>query len=309
MSSNKKKTPTEPKGKKKPVALVLASGGAKGFAHIGAIEELENQGYEIASIAGTSMGALVGGIYAAGGLDQVKEWMYHLTRKKVFSLADFTWSTHALLKGNRLMKALQEQVPDTPIEQLRIPFCAVATDLRTGSEVVFRSGSLYEAIRASISVPMLFTPVEMDDMLLVDGGITNGLPLDQVKRTPGDLLVAVNLEDYRWEESDDTPPQKVKTSSQGHQGKTEHTHTGFQPLRKIQNSINALSNNYISLTYDTLSILMKRNTEMALRLTPPDLYLNVELGDYGSYDYDCAEEIAALGREQMRKTILDYEHT
>ncbi len=283
--------------KKKRVALVLASGGAKGFAHIGAIEELESQGYEITSIAGTSMGALIGGIYAAGGLDQVKEWMYQLTRMKVFSLADFTWSTHALLKGNKLMKALQKQVPDCSIEDLRIPYCAVATDLKTGNEVVFRNGSLFDAIRASISIPMLFTPVEMNDMLLIDGGITNGLPLDRIQRTEGDLLVAVNLEDYRWEGNDNFESRHEETSSRF------PSLSGIKPLRSLQKGINALSNNYISLTYDTLSILMKRNTELALRLTPPDIYLNVELGEFGSYDYDRAEEIAALGREQMKETL------
>lgn len=273
---------------KKKVALVLASGGAKGFAHIGAIEALEECGYEITSIAGTSMGSLIGGIYAAGGLDSVKEWMFDLTGSKVFSLVDFTFSSHALLKGNRLMEALKGRVPDCNIEDLSIPFAAVATDLKQGREVVFRSGSLYNAIRASISIPMLFRPVEMGEMLLIDGGITNGLPLDRVERTPGDTLVAVNLEDYEWDDEED----KTLSSTQ--------KFSPFEMLsRKFQAGLNALSNNYISMTYDTISILMKRNTEMALRLTPPDIYLNVDLGEYGSYDYDEAEAIARLGHEQM----------
>ncbi len=237
------------------------------------------------------MGALIGGLYAAGGLDQAKEWMFDLTRSKVFSLVDFTFSSHALLKGNRLMEAMQERVPDCNIEDLSIPFCAVATDLKQGQEIVFRSGSLYNAIRASISIPMLFRPVEMDNMLLIDGGITNGLPLDRVERTEGDILVAVNLEDYEWDDSEEAVTTTHKSS----------------PLsilsKKLRNSLNALSNNYISLTYDTISILMKRNTEMALRLTPPDLYLNVEVGEYDSYDYDQAEAIARLGYEQMMAVL------
>ena len=273
---------------KQKVALVLASGGAKGFAHIGAIEALEESGYEITSIAGASMGALIGGIYAAGGLDKVKEWMYDLTDREVFRLVDFTLSPHALVKGNRLMDALKAIVPDCNIEDLDIPYCAVATDLKEGQEVVFRSGSLYDAIRASISIPMLFRPVEHGDMLLIDGGITNGLPLDRVVRTEGDKLVAVNLEDYEWED-DEVERQQME-------GKA----SPFSILsRKFQKGLNALSNNYISLTYDTISILMKRNTEMALRLTPPDIYLNVSLGEYGSHDYDEAEAIARLGHEQM----------
>ena len=280
---------TSPKQK---VALVLASGGAKGFAHIGAIEALEESGYEITSIAGASMGALIGGIYAAGGLDKVKEWMYDLTDREVFRLVDFTFSPNALVKGNRLMDALKAIVPDCNIEDLNIPYCAVATDLKEGQEVVFRSGSLYDAIRASISIPMLFRPVEHGDMLLIDGGITNGLPLDRVVRTEGDKLVAVNLEDYEWEDDEEERQQMAGKASP------------FSILsRKFQKGLNALSNNYISLTYDTISILMKRNTEMALRLTPPDIYLNVSLGEYGSHDYDEAEAIAKLGREQMLEVL------
>lgn len=276
------------------VALTLASGGAKGFAHIGAIEALEEAGYEISSIAGTSMGALVGGLYAAGGLDRAKKWMYDLTGKTVFSLADFTLSPHALLNGNRIIEALEAQVPDCNIQDLPIPYCAVATDLKEGCEYVFRSGSLYDAIRASISIPMLFRPVEMGDKLLIDGGITNGLPLEHTQRTPGDILVAINLEDYKWEADDDKPTKPAKAP------KSSRLATLSQKLHK---GINALSNNYISMTYDTISILMKRNIELSLRLTPPDLYLNIDLGPYGSYDYDQAQAISKLGKEQMTELL------
>ncbi len=283
--------------KKQKVALVLASGGAKGFAHIGAIEALEDAGYAITSVAGTSMGALVGGIYAAGGLDKVKEWMYQLTREKVISLFDFTWSPRALIRGESLMIALQQLVPDCPIESLRIPYCASATDLKTGHEVTFSQGSLYDAIRSSISLPMVFTPVAMNQMLLVDGGITNGLPLDRVSRTEGDMLVAVNLEDYQYDES---KPSENPIWNQ-------HP-TLTKPIRKLQAGLNALSNNYLTMVYDMIAILMKRNTEMALRLTPPDIYLNVDVHEYGSYDYDKAESISRLGYEQMTQLLLARPH-
>jgi NTE family protein len=239
------------------------------------------------------MGALIGGIYAAGGLDKVKEWMYDLTDKEVFRLVDFTLSPHALEKGDRIIDALKAIVPDCDIETLKIPYCAVATNVKEGEEVVFRSGSLYDAIRASISIPMLFRPVEYGEMLLIDGAITNGLPLDRVKRTKGDLLVAVNLDDYEWEEDN--------TNVAHHQQEDVSPFTLLS--RKFQAGLNALSNNYISLTYNTISILMKRNTEMSLRLTPPDIYLNVDLKEYGSHDYDEAEAIAKLGYEQMMKVL------
>ena len=137
--------------KKRRVALVLAGGGARGVAHIGAIEELERQGFEISAVAGTSMGALVGGVYASGYLEPFKEWMRALDKYKVFSLVDFALSTEGLVKGDRVMEAMKELVPDVQIERMPVPFAAVAADLLTGDEVVLDSGGLYDAIRASIS--------------------------------------------------------------------------------------------------------------------------------------------------------------
>lgn len=284
---------------KKKIALVLASGGAKGFAHIGAIEALEESGYEITSIAGTSMGSLVGGIYAAGGLEKVKEWMFGLTLRKVLNLVDFTFSNYALVNGNRVIDALKEIVPDCDIESLPIPYCAVATDVKDGAEYVFRSGSLYEAIRASISIPMLFRPVDINGKIFIDGGITNGLPLDKVVRTPGDILVGVNLEDYEWDEDEEINDVKLFSNYP--------RISRLIPMKKIQNSINMLSNNYVSMAYNTISILMKRNTELSLQLTPPDIYLNIDVGEYGSYDYDKARELYELGKSQMLETLRNYE--
>ena len=174
--------------KKRRVALVLAGGGARGVAHIGAIEELERQGFEISAVAGTSMGALVGGVYASGYLEPFKEWMRALDKYKVFSLVDFALSTEGLVKGDRVMEAMKELVPDVQIERMPVPFAAVAADLLTGDEVVLDSGGLYDAIRASISIPSVFRPVHRDGRVLVDGGTVNPLPLNRVRREEGDLL-------------------------------------------------------------------------------------------------------------------------
>jgi len=145
--------------KKRRAALVLAGGGARGVAHIGAIEELESQGFEVHAVAGTSMGALVGGMYASGHLEPFKEWMYTLDKYKVFGLVDFALSTEGLVKGDRVMRAMKELVPDVKIEKMPLPFAAVAADLLTGREVVLDRGGLYDAIRASISIPSVFRPV------------------------------------------------------------------------------------------------------------------------------------------------------
>ena len=177
----------------KDVALVLSSGGARGLVHIGVIEELEEQGYHISSIAGASMGALIGGVYAAGKLTEFREWMKGIDKRKMVELTDFSLSINHLVKGNRIIDAIKEIVPDTPIENLPIPYCAVATDWETGREVTFRKGSLFGAIRASISLPAYYEPVRINGMVLIDGGIVNPLPLNRVARKKGDLLVGVDV--------------------------------------------------------------------------------------------------------------------
>ena len=136
----------------KSVALVLSGGGARGLAHIGAIESLERHGYEITSVAGCSMGALIGGMFAAGKLPEVKDWMFALDRRKILSLVDFSFSLTHLVKGVKVIDALKEIVPDVNIEDLPIPYTAVATDWNSGKEIVFDRGSLYEAIRANTAL-------------------------------------------------------------------------------------------------------------------------------------------------------------
>ena len=177
----------------KKVALALASGGPRGFAYIGAIEELQARGYQITAVSGTSAGALVGGIFVAGGLQAFKEWLYGLDPVKVMSLMDFSISKNHLVKGDKVIKAIKERVPEVNIENLPIPFTAVATDLFTGEEVLFREGPLFNAIRASISIPSMFRPVKWKGRTLVDGGMVNTFPLNRVQRTPGDILVGFNV--------------------------------------------------------------------------------------------------------------------
>ena len=181
--------------KTKDVALVLSSGGPRGWAYIGAIEELESRGYNITSIAGTSIGSLIGGIYAAGKLADIKEWLFSLDAWKVFSLMDISISKNHLVKGDKVIGAIKEIVPDVNIEDLNIPYKAIAADLYTGEEVVFDRGALFEAIRASISIPSLFRPVKYGFRTLVDGGVVNTMPLDRVDRNGNDIVVAFDVND------------------------------------------------------------------------------------------------------------------
>lgn len=176
------------------VALVLGSGGARGYAHIGVIEALEARGFEIISIAGCSMGALIAGIYAAGKLPEYQEWVCNLDYLDVLKLVDVTWSPMGAMRANKVMSKLEELVGDMLIEDLPIPVTTVATDLIRQREVWFQNGPLLQAIRASIAVPGVITPVHVGGQVLVDGGLLNPLPIMPILAThEADFVVAVNV--------------------------------------------------------------------------------------------------------------------
>ena len=256
--------------KKRKAALVLAGGGARGVAHIGAIEELERQGFEIAAVAGTSMGALVGGVYASGRLTEFKEWMCTLDKYKVFGLVDFTLSSEGLVKGDRVIKAMQELVPDVRIEQMPVPFAAVAADLLTGREVVLDRGGLYEAIRASISIPSVFRPVHRDGMVLVDGGTVNPLPLNRVRREEGDLLVAVDV----------SAP------------------FGADPTTRANASLN-----YYKVLIASSQIMQQHITQLMCRLYRPDVLVQMPADSYGMFEFYRAAELIEAGRAATRAAL------
>ena len=137
------------------------------------------------------MGALVGGIYGVGKLQEFKIWLYTLDKLDVFKLIDFTLSSQGLIKGDRVFNKMKEFIPDMNIEDLKIHYAATATDILNNKEVVFKQGSIYEAIRASVAIPTVITPVKKDNKLLVDGGVMNSLPINHVKRTEDDILIVV----------------------------------------------------------------------------------------------------------------------
>lgn len=176
----------------KRVALVLGSGGARGYAHIGVIEEIERRGYDIACVAGCSMGAVVGGIYAAGKLEEYRNWIESLDYLDVLRLVDVSFRLGAI-RGDKVFGQIRKIVGEINIEQLRIPYTAVATDLTNQQEIWFQEGCLHQAMRASAAIPSLFTPVMQGNRMLVDGGILNPLPIVPVVSSHCDLIIAVNL--------------------------------------------------------------------------------------------------------------------
>lgn len=256
------------------VALVLSSGGARGIAHIGVIEELLERGYTITSVSGASMGSLVGGIYAAASFEGIlafQEWLSVIDKKKMFDLMDFTLSWDGLVKGDRVVKALTRLIPDRYIEDLHIPYSAVATDILTGEEVVFEKGKLFDAIRASISIPSVFKPYKLDNRILVDGCVCNPLPLSRIRRRKGDLLVAADVC-----APSENPPKKSEI-------------------------------NYYSLLGHTTNIMIQKLTATQVEKYSPDILINIPYDRYSVMEFYKSKEIMEIGREKAKKALDDFE--
>lgn len=299
----------------KNVALALASGGPRGFAYIGAIEELQARGYTITSVAGASAGSLVGGIFAAGGMKPFKEWLFSLDPMKVMALMDVSVSKNFLVKGERVIKEIKSFVPDVNIEDLPIPFSAIATDLYTGEEVIFRKGPLFSAIRASISIPSMFKPVKWKGRTLVDGGMVNTFPLNRVQRTPGDILVGFNVNQIDAAQIQGFLDSRAAIAQER---ESEHSllgriQAGLQQRQLEASASNSwipvgADDNFASILQRSFGIMNCSLSRIAIELTPPDVLASLPYDSYhGVYGYSHAEEIATLGRQLMAEALDQYE--
>lgn len=240
----------------KTISLVLGSGGARGLAHIGIIRWLEEQGYEIQTIAGSSIGALVGGVYCAGKLDVYEKWVRALQKKDVIKLLDFAFSRSGLFSGDRIMQTLKELLGDVKIEDLPIKFTAVASDLDTEKEVWFDDGSLFNAIRASISIPTIFTPVNYRGHMLVDGAMLNPIPVAPTLTDMTDITIAVSLSGKRVPELNCKPTQPAVIEN--------------KYLQAISSYIDKLQQKYISQEVeqaDVFDVIMKTYESMQNTIT------------------------------------------
>ncbi len=288
---------------KQSVSLVLSGGGARGIAHIGVIEELEKQGYEIKSISGTSMGALVGGIYATGKMQEYKNWMYTLNKLEVFNLVDFNIGIQGLVKGDRVFNKMKEFIPDRNIEDLEIPYAAVAADIINNKEVVFTEGSIYNAIRASVAIPTVFTPVKTDEGLLVDGGIINNIPVNRVKRTPDDILVVVNVSAH-------IPVYKPEITKKERDLKESIYQKKINEFRNQLQKINPLNNDkkigYFDLINKTINLMIYHNAYLSFEQHSPDIMIEVSHNSCGTMDFYKAEEMVEIGRYAAIKSLKEY---
>ncbi|MBR4094493.1 MAG: patatin-like phospholipase family protein [Bacteroidales bacterium] len=332
---------------KKEVALVLSSGGPRGFAYIGAIEELLKRGYTITSVAGTSIGSLIGGIYAAGKLPEFKKWLFSLDKWNLFSLMDLSFGKNHFVRGDRIIEAINQIVPDVNIEDLKIPYKAIATDLYTGEEIIFDKGKLLPAIRASISIPSLFRPVKHDMTSFIDGAMTNCLPLNRIDRKEGDILVAfdvnhidindirenlkkenaIELADAAFEEWKSSQMKEIidgmgsNSSNQSFMKRLKRAgikgaallkevmaHKESMDLAEQENDTD-FGETYYSILDRSFSILYHTVTELSIQLNRPDILVRMPFDSYGEIaDYIKGAEISELGRNLMREALDKYEN-
>ncbi|KAA0069619.1 patatin-like phospholipase family protein [Rhodanobacter sp. T12-5] len=300
-------TPPEPaaEARQPTVALALGAGGAKGLAHIGAIEEIEAQGYRITAIAGTSMGALIGGVYAMGRLDIYRDWVCTLARLDVFKLLDWTFSGGGLIKGERIIGTLRDLIGDIRIEELPLAFTAVATDLDREREVWLTRGSLFDAIRASIAIPTVFRPYHLDGRRLVDGALLNPVPVTPLIRDPADYLIAISM---------DGPAQMMPATVDA--GDEDEDERGFRHRvgeffgRMLPHSEGKPREpGAWDLLNQSMDLMQANLSRLRLAAYEPDLLIQLPRNMSTAYEFYRARELIECGREQAREALSNWPKT
>ena len=289
----------------KTVSLVLGSGGARGLAHIGVIHWLEEHGYKIDSISGCSMGALIGGVFAAGKLDTFEQWVRSISKLDIVTLLDLSWGKSGLVKGDKIINTLVDLVGDQMIEDLPMSFTAVAADIEAEKEVWINTGQLFDAIRASISLPLFFTPFDHNGTPLIDGGVLNPVPIAPTFGDNTDLTIAINL---------GGPPTEI--SSQAiEQGNPEKKDSALQEnisrfLKNLQQSVQSEGKSdwdVYDIANQAFEAMQSTIARQKLAAYPPDLEIEIARNACGTLEFDRAEEMIALGYKKAQKALgLEY---
>jgi NTE family protein len=307
------------------ISLVLGSGGARGYAHIGVIEELVAQGFAIRSISGSSMGALVGGIHAAGKLDVYRDWVRSLVRLDVLRLLDWTLSGGGFIKGDRIVGMLKELIGDIDIEELPIAYTAVAVDLDAQREVWLSRGPLFDAIRASIAIPTVFRPHRYQGRLLVDGGLLNPLPVSPTLRDFTDATIAIDV---------NAPPESLHGSAHGERPIVHETPELLPPgddaqpserprshygqriadfidahMGKREQRIVMREPGAVELFARSLDLVQETITQLKLAAQPPDLLITIPRNACTFYEFHRADELIELGRRRTREALARWSPT
>lgn len=282
----------------KTVSLVLGSGGARGLAHIGVIQWLTENGYAIRSISGSSMGALIGGTFATHKLEVYAEWVLALERMHVLRLLDPTIGSPGLLKGERIIGVLRELIGDCDIEALPISFTAVATDLDSGQEVWLREGKLFDAVRASMATPLIFTPVKRGGRTLVDGAVVNPVPIAPTLNDDTELTVAVDLSGPA--ESQPTPPVSATLINDN---RYRQRILRFVGAARSARAPKEPSRGLLDVAFTSMQVM--QDTISHLRVSPcaPDVLVKIPRNACGFFEFWRAEELIALGRDRAAQAL------
>jgi NTE family protein len=307
----------------KRVALVLGSGGARGYAHIGAIDVLTERGYEIVAVAGSSMGALVGGLHAAGKLDDYTEWVTGLTQRDVLRLLDVSLNGPGVLRLDRVLARMTEYLAGVMIEDLPIPYTAVASDLGARREVWFTSGPLETAIRASIAIPAMITPIVVNGRLLVDGGVLNPVPMEPVMGVDADFTLAVNLSGEKNHRLGSTPTRESAAQRPPNEwlDRFRRTAAGVWENDFITSILARFARTdeapdhpaydppppglgITDITWMSLDAMGSLITRYRLAALPPDILVTVAADSAKAMDFHRAAELIELGRT-LTEAALD----
>lgn len=296
----------------KTVSLVLGSGGARGLAHIGVIEEIERAGMKVEAIAGSSMGALVGGIYAAGKLAAYTEWVRSLEQSDVLSLLDWTFSGGGFIKGKKIINKLSELAGETNIEDCNIDFTAVAVDIDAGREIWLDEGPLFDAIRASIAIPGIFTPHRYRNRTLVDGGLLNPIPVAPTLRCMTDLTIVVDVN------GPEDRALKNDASSTGRKNLEAETGRAKEPnslVDKLKEFVDSFSGDekpretqpgLLAVMLRSLDVMEAAITRQQLAAFQPDLVIRAPKNAAMVHEFHRAEALISLGSEKARQAIEHY---
>ncbi len=286
----------------KSVSLVLGSGGARGLAHIGIIHWLEEHDYHIKSISGCSMGALIGGIYAAGKLDEFENWVRAITKLDMITLLDISWSKSGLVKGDKIINTLIDLVGDVKIEDLPIKYTAVAADVNEEKEIWINSGRLFDAIRASISLPMFFTPHYYNGAHLIDGGVLNPVPIAPTFSDDTDITIAVNLggklipNPKQFDINDD---QKKKNK----EGINEKISSYIQQLQKKVDLPDGIDWGAYEIANQAFDAMQSTIARQKLAAYPPDQSIEIARNACGTLEFNRADEMIALGYRKAKECL------
>ncbi|MCK5507319.1 MAG: patatin-like phospholipase family protein [Desulfobacterales bacterium] len=308
------------KKNKNKIGLALGTGSARGWAHIGVIKALNEANIKVDYVAGVSIGAVVGAVYAAGNINALEDVALQLNWKQILSFIDIVFPKSGLIDGNKIADFIRMYIKAKNIEDLPLPFCAVSTDLATGKEIIIKKGDIVEAVRASISTPGIFTPVIKDNMTLIDGGIVNSVPVSVVRKMGADIVIAVDLthdiisnrgigkiqtvspESMQMVETSDSRPIKKQTFLTSLNTKIRSIDMSALTHIKQWMKINTLPNIF-EILLGSLYIMEAQITSIQLQSDPPDLLIQPKLGHLRYLEFHRAQEAILEGYEATKSSL------